>query len=78
MCHRESILSSETVEAFRECVLIAEELHSFGLAEALRDVGLARQEDLRDPSKARFIFDGILQAINWTDRNAILLKIPNF
>lgn len=72
------ILRNETVEALRECVLIAEELHRFGLAEALRDCGLAREEDLADPFKLRFVFDGILKAVNWSERDSILPIIPIF
>ncbi len=72
------ILREETVEVFRECVLIAEELHLFDLSEALKNNGLAQPEDLSDPYKARFVFDGILKAVNWTDRESIRPLISIF
>lgn len=73
----QAILSANTVEALRECVLIAEDRHGFGLAEALRDTGLLNEE-LSDPHLARFAFDGILKKINWTDRESILPLVPIF
>jgi hypothetical protein len=72
------ILRSATVEALRECVHIAEEMHLFGLSEALLRTGLVEPKDLSDPRMARFIFDGMLNAVNWTDRSSILPLIPIF
>ncbi len=71
------ILSESTVEALRECVLLAEERHGFSLVEALRDAGLL-QDQLRDPYMARITFDGILKAVNWNDRESILPLVPIF
>ncbi|MBC7532650.1 MAG: hypothetical protein H7318_13835 [Oligoflexus sp.] len=73
-----AILREETVEAFRECVLIAEELHLFDLSDALKNSGLAKPEDLSDPFRIRCIFDGILKAMNWTDRESIRPLISIF
>lgn len=72
------ILREETVEALRECVLIAEEMHLFGLKEALEHTGLVASEELKDPYRARFLFDGILKAINWTDSSSFEAIIPVF
>jgi hypothetical protein len=69
------ILSEQTVEALKECVLEAEERHGFSLEKALRESGVLR--DL-DPTKVRCTFDGVLKGINWTDRNSILPIIPVF
>ncbi|MBC7658814.1 MAG: hypothetical protein H7249_03815 [Chitinophagaceae bacterium] len=72
------ILREETVEAFRECVLIAEEMHLFHLSAALKDTGLVKPEDLSDPSRVRVAFDGLLKAIDWNDRDSIRPIIPVF
>lgn len=63
------ILREQTIETLRECVLIAEDLHLFGLRQALETNGLAK--DIRDPQKARLVFDSLLRAVDWTNRDAI-------
>ena len=63
------ILRDDTVRALRECVLIAEDLHFFGLREALLANGLVR--DILDPNRARLVFDRLLRAVDWTDSDSI-------
>lgn len=59
------LLRNETISALRECVLIAEDLHLFGLKKALLKGGLV--EDIVEATKARFVFDALLQSIDWTN-----------
>lgn len=63
------IMREETVSALRECVLIAEDLHLFGLREALLAQGLIR--DIPHCRKARHVFDKLLTAVDWTNPKAI-------
>ncbi len=66
----EPILSERTVRALRECVLIAEDLHLFGLREAMLSQGLVK--DILEPARARFVFDSLLKAVDWTCMEAAL------
>jgi len=74
------ILHENTVEAFRECVLLAADRHLFGLAEALSNLGVIKEEEAKslDPSRVRVLFDGVLKAINWTKREEVIPIISIF
>ncbi len=67
----ERIFREETVQSLRDCVMLAAERHGFPLAEHLRDNRLTPLQDLSNPYKARFLFDGLLKAIDWSDRDDI-------
>ncbi len=71
------IFSENTVHLFRECILTAEDRHAFPLREYLNECcSCSSGIDLSDPRTARFQMEGLLKAIDWTDRDKIRPIIP--
>ncbi|MDQ3232637.1 MAG: hypothetical protein M3Q07_12530, partial [Pseudobdellovibrionaceae bacterium] len=71
------IFSQSTIAACRECVFIEEDMHGFLLEDALCRAGISR-EALQDPHRARIAFDGLLQAVDWTNPKSISVIVPIF
>ncbi len=69
------ILNRESVNLLRQCVLIADDLHLFGLNKQLLSEGLVR--NLADPYKARHLFDSLIEMADWTKAESVrpLLQI---
>lgn len=68
----ERIFSPKTVELFKECILTAEDRDAFPLKEYLNECWISSfGPDLSDLRTARFKMDGILKAIDWTNRDEI-------
>ncbi|RYE52718.1 MAG: hypothetical protein EOP48_15900 [Sphingobacteriales bacterium] len=72
----ERIFSEDTILSLREFVLLARDRHGFSLPEHLRNSYKISDCDLNDPDMVRHLFDGILEATNWCDRDKVRPVLP--